>query len=122
MSWLSRRRPGGFTVLSGNDDQTLPLMASGIDGVISVASNVAPKMMKELVDAVFAGDLQKAICLNDKLMPLYNALFVESNPIPAKAAMKLLGLCEDEMRLPLTPAVGSTEKLLKEVMSGLGLL
>ena len=62
------------------------------------------------------------ICLNDKLMPLYHALFVESNPIPAKAALKLLGLCEDEMRLPLTPAVGSTEKLLKEVMSGLGLL
>ncbi len=119
---IKRQAPDGFTVLSGNDDQTLPLMASGIDGVISVASNVAPKMMKELVDAVFAGDLQKAICLNDKLMPLYNALFVESNPIPAKAALKLLGLCEDEMRLPLTPAVGSTEKLLKEVMSGLGLL
>lgn len=119
---IKRQAPEGFTVLSGNDDQTLPLMASGIDGVISVASNVAPKMMKELVDAVFAGDLQKAICLNDKLMPLYNALFVESNPIPAKAALKLLGLCEDEMRLPLTPAVGSTEKLLKEVMSGLGLL
>ena len=119
---IKRQAPDGFTVLSGNDDQTLPLMASGIDGVISVASNVAPKMMKELVDAVFAGDLQKAICLNDKLMPLYNALFVESNPIPAKSALKLLGLCEDEMRLPLTPAVGSTEKLLKEVMSGLGLL
>ena len=119
---IKRQAPDGFTVLSGNDDQTLPLMASGIDGVISVASNVAPKMMKELVDAVFASDLQKAICLNDKLMPLYNALFVESNPIPAKAALKLLGLCEDEMRLPLTPAVGSTEKLLKEVMSGLGLL
>lgn len=119
---IKRQAPEGFTVLSGNDDQTLPLMASGIDGVISVASNVAPKMMKELVDAVFAGDLQKAICLNDKLMPLYNALFVESNPIPAKAALKLLGFCEDEMRLPLTPAVGSTEKLLKEVMSGLGLL
>lgn len=119
---IKRQAPDGFTVLSGNDDQTLPLMASGIDGVISVASNVAPKMMKELVDAVFAGDLQKAICLNDRLMPLYNALFVESNPIPAKAALKLLGLCEDEMRLPLTPAVGSTEKLLKEVMSGLGLL
>ena len=119
---IKRQAPDGFTVLSGNDDQTLPLMASGIDGVISVASNVAPKMMKELVAAVFAGNLQKAICLNDKLMPLYNALFVESNPIPAKAALKLLGLCEDEMRLPLTPAVGSTEKLLKEVMSGLGLL
>ncbi len=110
---IKRQAPDGFTVLSGNDDQTLPLMASGIDGVISVVSNVVPDLMASLVKAVNDSDLQKAISLNNKLVPLYHACFAESNPIPVKAALSLMGLCADEMRLPLVPASETTKTLLK---------
>lgn len=119
---IKRQAPEGFTVLSGNDDQTLPLMACGADGVISVASNVAPKQMKALTRAVAASDLKEAIRLNNSLMPLYHACFVESNPIPAKAALSLMGLCRDEMRLPLLPATGGTRTLLADVLRKLQLL
>lgn len=119
---IKRQAPEGFTVLSGNDDQTLPLMACGADGVISVASNVAPEQMKALTRAVAASDLKEAIRLNNSLMPLYHACFVESNPIPAKAALSLMGLCRDEMRLPLLPATGDTRTLLADVLRKLELL
>lgn len=119
---IKRQAPDGFTVLSGNDDQTLPLMACGADGVISVASNVAPKQMKALTQAVAASDLKEAIRLNNSLMPLYHACFVESNPIPAKAALSLMGLCGDEMRLPLLPATDRTKALLADVLGKLELL
>lgn len=119
---IKRQAPEGFTVLSGNDDQTLPLMACGADGVISVASNVAPKQMKALTRAVAASDLKEAIRLNNSLMPLYHACFVESNPIPAKAALSLMGLCRDEMRLPLLPATEGTLTLLADVLRKLELL
>lgn len=119
---IKRQAPEGFTVLSGNDDQTLPLMACGADGVISVASNVAPKQMKALTRAVAASDLKEAIRLNNSLMPLYHACFVESNPIPAKAALSLMGLCSDEMRLPLLPATEGTRTLLADVLRKLELL
>ena len=116
---IKRQAPDGFTVLSGNDDQTLPLMASGIDGVISVVSNVVPDMMASLVKAVNDSDLQKAISLNNKLVPLYHACFAESNPIPVKAALSLMGLCADEMRLPLIPASEPTKALLKSLLQEL---
>lgn len=119
---IKRQAPEGFTVLSGNDDQTLPLMACGADGVISVASNVAPEQMKALTRAVAASDLKEAIRLNNSLMPLYHACFVESNPIPAKAALSLMGLCSDEMRLPLLTATESTRTLLADVLRKLQLL
>lgn len=119
---IKRQAPEGFTVLSGNDDQTLPLMACGADGVISVASNVAPEQMKALTRAVAASDLKEAIRLNNSLMPLYHACFVESNPIPAKAALSLMGLCSDEMRLPLLPATEGTRTLLADVLRKLELL
>lgn len=119
---IKRQAPEGFTVLSGNDDQTLPLMACGADGVISVASNVAPEQMKALTRAVAASDLKEAIRLNNSLMPLYHACFVESNPIPAKAALSLMGLCRDEMRLPLLPATGGIRTLLADVLRKLELL
>lgn len=119
---IKRQAPEGFTVLSGNDDQTLPLMACGADGVISVASNVAPEQMKALTRAVASSDLKEAIRLNNSLMPLYHACFVESNPIPAKAALSLMGFCRDEMRLPLLPATGGTRTLLADVLRKLELL
>lgn len=119
---IKRQAPEGFSVLSGNDDQTLPLMACGADGVISVASNVAPEQMKALTRAVAASDLKEAIRLNNSLMPLYHACFVESNPIPVKAALSLMGLCRDEMRLPLLPATGGARTLLADVLRKLELL
>lgn len=109
-------RPEGFSVLSGNDDQTLELMKGGADGVISVASNLDPYSVKELTDAALAGDWKKAKRLDDKLLPLYDACFVESNPIPVKAGLSELGLCTPEMRLPLTTAIPSTFETMRKVL------
>lgn len=112
-------RPEGFSVLSGNDDQTLQIISDGGDGVISVASNLAPGFMEEFVSAALGGDLAKAAELDKKLMPLYDGCFVESNPIPAKAGLSLLGLCTAEMRLPLTEAVPSTFDAMKRILADL---
>lgn len=118
---IRRLAPDGFSVLSGNDDQTLALMACGADGVISVASNIVPKLMKELVEAVSDSNLKKAISVNNRLVPLYHACFAESNPIPVKAALASMGLCSAEMRLPLTEAENSTKTLLHNVLRELGM-
>ena len=118
---IRRLAPDGFSVLSGNDDQTLALMACGADGVISVASNIVPKLMKELIEAVSDSDLKKAISVNNRLVPLYHACFAESNPIPVKAALASMGLCSAEMRLPLTEAENSTKTLLHNVLRELGM-
>lgn len=115
------RRPDGFGVLSGNDDQTLPIMTAGGDGVISVASNIAPHRMLELVRAISDGDAENAESLNRSLEPLFRACFVESNPIPVKAGLALLGFCTPEMRIPLTQAVTSTAEAMKKAMEGLGI-
>ena len=114
-------RPEGFKVFSGNDDQTLPIMEFGGDGVISVASHLAPVQMVGLTGALRAGDYEKARDLDRKLVPLYDACFVESNPIPAKAGLSLLGLCTPEMRLPLTTAIPSTFDAMKRVLADLGI-
>ncbi len=118
---IVRNRPEGFSVLSGNDDQTFPIMRFGGDGIISVASNVAPGLMVQLVEAAAAGDWTKAEALDKKLAPLYDACFVESNPIPAKAALNLLGFCGPEMRLPLTTAVAPTFETMRKVLEDLGI-
>ncbi len=112
-------RPDGFSVLSGNDDQTLALMAGGADGVISVASNIAPVQMTGLVNAMISMDYGLASRYNDVLAPLFKACFVESNPIPVKAGMSLLGFGSMEMRLPLTPACEGTVSLMKKVIGEL---
>ncbi|MBR1927687.1 MAG: 4-hydroxy-tetrahydrodipicolinate synthase [Bacteroidales bacterium] len=118
---IVRNRPEGFQVLSGNDDQTFPVMRFGGDGVISVASNVAPRLMVQLTEAAAAGDWAEAEALDARLAPLYDACFVESNPIPAKAALSILGFCEPDMRLPLTAAVPSTFDVMRKVLEDLGL-
>ena len=116
---IRRAAPADFTVLSGNDDQTLPLMAAGCDGVISVASNLAPKQMAALCAAVRRGDMTEAVRLNNALIPLFDACFVESNPIPAKGGLQVLGLCANELRLPLTPATEPTLALMRRVLADL---
>ena len=112
-------RPDGFSVLSGNDDQTFELMQKGADGVISVASNVFPSAMADFVHALQAGKFEEAKKMDDRLNPLFKALFVEPNPIPAKAAMAQLGLMENSLRLPLVPATEATETLLKQTLKEL---
>ena len=119
ISEIIRCKPEGFSVLSGNDDETLSLMATGADGVVSVASNVAPKEMVALVEALQRDDMVKARELHYRLMPLFKHLFIEPNPIPGKAAMARLGLIENELRLPLVPASQKTEELIAKTLDEL---
>ena len=114
--------PEGFKVLSGNDDDTLWMMQQGGAGIISVASNVAPKHMADFIGAIREGDMTKAETLNKELTPLFTNCFVESNPIPAKAAMAAMGLIENELRLPLVPSHQSTYDLMVNTIKDLGLL
>ena len=121
ISQVIRNKPDNFSVLSGNDDETLSLMATGADGVISVASNVDPQRMVQLVEALKVDNMAEARHLHYRLMPLFKNCFVESNPIPAKAALAQLGLCENSLRLPLVPATPDTEQLMKETLKDLEL-
>lgn len=114
--------PEGFQVLSGNDDDTLWMMQQGGAGIISVASNVAPKHLAEFTTAIRNGEMEKAEAINTELTPLFKNCFVESNPIPAKAAMHAMGLIENELRLPLVPSQQSTYDLMVETIKKLGLI
>ena len=105
-----------FDVLSGDDPVTLPLIALGGRGVISVASNVAPAAVSDMVNALSNGDWERGRELHYELLPLFRALFVETNPIPVKTAASILGLCSDEMRLPMVPLQGENLDTLRRVM------
>jgi 4-hydroxy-tetrahydrodipicolinate synthase len=107
-----------FDILSGDDPMTLPLMALGGTGVVSVASNIAPGAVSDMVAAMNSGDLARGRELHYRLLPLIRALSVETNPIPIKAAASLLGLCSDELRLPLVPMSGENLRNLQTVMEG----
>ena len=119
VSEIIRRAPEGFTVLSGDDDMTLAFMATGAHGVISVASNVAPKEVTQMVEAMQRGDLAGARALHHRLFPLFKACFVESNPIPAKAALEQLGVIGGTVRLPLATASDATKSLMQKVLADL---
>ncbi|MCQ2141066.1 MAG: 4-hydroxy-tetrahydrodipicolinate synthase [Bacteroidales bacterium] len=119
ISQILRHRPEGFSVLSGNDDETLSLMATGADGVISVASNIDPVRMVKLVNALAQDDMKTARELHYKLMPLFKNCFIESNPIPAKAALSQMGLMENSLRLPLYPATEETEEIMRQTLAEL---
>lgn len=114
--------PDDFTVLSGDDWATLPLLSLGGKGVISVVSNVAPAEMVDLVRAFRSGDLERARDTYNRLLPLMDVLFCETNPIPVKAAVALRGLILDEIRLPLTPLTAPSRERLQVVMKEFGLL
>lgn len=104
---ILRERPDGFAVFSGDDALTLPMMALGAEGVVSVVSNVFPAAMSQLTTAMLSGDLNAARALHRALLPFFSGAFVESNPIPAKAVLAADGLIANVLRLPLVPLSSS---------------
>jgi 4-hydroxy-tetrahydrodipicolinate synthase len=110
---LFSMKPSDFLVYSGNDDQTLPIMAYGGSGVVSVFSNVFPKQITELTNSLLNNDLRTARDLNRKYLKLINLLFSETSPIPVKYAVSLLGYCKNILRLPLTEASENTKLFVK---------
>jgi 4-hydroxy-tetrahydrodipicolinate synthase len=119
---ILRDRPSGFSVLSGDDAFTLAVMAHGGEGVISVVSNEVPREMHELAAAGLRGDFEAARRIHDRLLELMNLNFMESSPVPVKAALALLGLCAESYRLPLCPPQDSTREALRGALRRLGLL
>ena len=109
-------------IYSGNDDQIVPILAMGGQGVISVLSNPMPRQTMEICGKFFAGDVKGAAELQCKYLPLINALFCETNPIPVKAAMSAMGFCEDYLRLPLVPMEKSHREKLFALMKEQGLI
>lgn len=111
-----------FTILSGDDSLTLPFMSVGARGVISVASNIVPKQVATMVRAYAAGDHRKALKLHEALYPLFKDLFIESNPVPVKAALALLGVGNGEVRLPLVPLSEKSRATLVQTLKATGVL
>ncbi|MRS01733.1 4-hydroxy-tetrahydrodipicolinate synthase [bacterium] len=117
ISEIIRLSPEGFAVLSGIDDDTFPLMCTGAQGVISVASNIAPSTLVKMTKLLLEGNTAEAAVLHHKLMPLFKACFIESNPIPVKSALSILGLIRNRLRLPLTSAVVETDRLMEKILN-----
>ena len=115
-------RPKGFTVLSGDDELTLPILALGGDGLISVVSNVVPKLMTSLVRLAREGDLAGARELHLQLLPWMRAAFIESNPIPVKAALAMMGKMENALRLPLVPLAAGKSDAVRSALNVAGAL
>ncbi len=103
-------------VFSGDDFITFPMMACGAKGVISVTANIMPKAIGDLTDAFYAGDLEKARQLHLDTLKISNAMFIESNPVPVKTALALMGKCSDEVRLPLAPMSAANKAKLEAIM------
>lgn len=119
---ILRSRPEGFRVISGDDALTLAMIALGGDGLISVASNEAPALMSQLNDLALEGKWDEARALHYRLLPLMDANFIESSPGPVKAALALMGLIEENLRLPLVPVEEKTRARMREVLIETGLL
>ena len=117
---IEQTRESDFSVLCGDDDLTLPSIALGAQGVISVVANVAPRKTVAMVNAMLKGDLEKARSLHYELVPLVRAMFLETNPIPVKSAQKYLGLAGGPLRLPLAEMSPDKESILKGVLESLG--
>jgi 4-hydroxy-tetrahydrodipicolinate synthase len=111
-----------FNMLSGEDATALGFMAHGGQGCISVSSNVAPRLCADFQSACLKGDFKKALALQDRLMPLHDALFCEANPGPVKYAASRLGLCEAETRLPLVPISEASKKIVDAALASVGLI
>ncbi|HEX6597942.1 MAG TPA: 4-hydroxy-tetrahydrodipicolinate synthase [Gemmatimonadaceae bacterium] len=115
-------RPEGFTVLSGDDELTLPILALGGDGLVSVISNVAPRLTAELVRLARAGRFEKARDIHQRLLPWMRAAFIESNPIPVKFALNLMGRMDNRLRLPLVPLAENKSVVVRQALERAGVL
>jgi 4-hydroxy-tetrahydrodipicolinate synthase len=115
-------KPAGFTVLSGDDELTLAILALGGDGLISVVSNVVPKLMTELVRLGRAGKMAEARAVHMRLLPWMRAAFVESNPLPVKAALAMMGKMQNVLRLPLLPMADSRNGMVRAALERAGAL
>jgi len=120
--WLIRDLPKEFAVYSGDDPSAVALMLCGGKGNVSVTANVAPCLMHELCVAAMAGDVQKAMEIQFKLMPMHKNLFVEANPIPVKWAMARMGLCGGTLRLPMTELSKSQQPVVETALRASGLI
>src|SRR4029079_10565720 len=109
-------RPRNFKVFSGDDSATLPLISLGADGLVSVCSNEIPKETTKMVEHALNGAFRFARNTNYKILPLMEANFVESSPAPCKFVMKEMGLCEENLSLPLVPATAETRTMLRKVI------
>jgi 4-hydroxy-tetrahydrodipicolinate synthase len=114
--------PSDFIILSGDDALTLPLMAIGGRGVISVASNEIPADMVEMVSAAARGDFAAARSVHNRILPLMQVNFVEANPVPIKSAMAMMGLLEETYRLPMCPPTAASKEKILRVLKELQLL
>jgi 4-hydroxy-tetrahydrodipicolinate synthase len=120
--WLIRDLPKEFAVYSGDDPTAVALMLCGGKGNVSVTANVAPRLMHELCVAAMAGNVQKAMAIQFKLMPMHKHLFVEANPIPVKWAMARMGLCGGTLRLPMTELSKSQQPVVEAALRASGLI
>jgi 4-hydroxy-tetrahydrodipicolinate synthase len=111
-----------FTILSGDDSLTLPFMSVGAHGVVSVASNVIPKEVSQMVAAFASGKADAALKLHSRYYPLFKDLFIETNPVPVKAALALLGICDEQYRLPLVPMNAKNREVLKATLRNCGIV
>lgn len=118
---LRERRPE-FSVLSGEDEQTLPIMAAGGDGIVSVVSNATPKLMVQLTERMLAGDLAGARDVYFRLLPWMRAAFVESNPLPVKAGLAMMGKIRNVLRLPLVPLSDAAATTVRSALTAAGAL
>jgi len=123
VSDIYRLTKGKFVIMSGDDNLFLPMMSVGCTGVISVASNIVPERMIDLYKAfLIEKDIQKAMDIHTGLMPLMQAMFIETNPIPVKEALALMGIMKNELRLPLCPLAEKNRLTLREILMGYGLI
>src|SRR5258707_14784284 len=119
---ILRERPTNFRLLSGDDAGTLPLIALGADGIVSVASNEIPDLMSRMTELALDANWSEARALHYRLLPLMKINFIESSPRPVKAAMAMMGLLEENFRLPLVPIQEQSRARIREVITELGLL
>jgi 4-hydroxy-tetrahydrodipicolinate synthase len=119
---IARNKPKDFSLLSGDDAVTLPIMSLGGDGCISVVANETPRDFSDMVRACLKGKWNKALELHNKLLPLMNVNFIESNPIPVKAALAMMGMIEEVYRLPLVHIGEKNREKLRTVLAGLKLV
>ncbi len=119
---ILRERPANFRLLSGDDAVTLPLIALGADGIVSVASNEIPDLMSRMTELALAGNWTEARTLHYRILPLMEINFIESSPGPVKAAMAMMGLLEENFRLPLVPIQEKSRARIREVINELGIL